>query len=106
MNKNYHYTTYNNLKIKFKEIIAHNLENTLFKGKIGIEYVIYYRDKRITDRMNVLSFVDKFFCDSLTELGCIEDDNDSVVQYQLFRTGGIDKLNPRCEITVHDLSIN
>ena len=105
MNKNYHYTSYNNLKRKFTEIIAHNLEGKVFKGKIGIEYVFYSKRKGV-DRMNTCSLVCKFFEDSLQEMGCISNDTDEVVVYQLFRSGCKDAKNPRCEVTVFDLSVD
>lgn len=105
VNRKYRGPAYNNLKKKFKETIRHNLDGVIMPGKIGIEYVIYKKNKRLKDRMNVCALVDKFFCDCLTECGVISDDNDDIIEYQFFRTGGIDKDNPRIEITVHDLSV-
>lgn len=44
-----------------------------FKTPIKIKYTLFWAYK--SDLMNVVSVVDKFFCDALVEFKCIPDDN-------------------------------
>lgn len=86
--------------------MAPDLKNAKFEGKIGLEFIVYYKDRRKRDRANITSVTEKYFSDALVELGCIPDDSDKYIEYSLHRTGGIDKENPRCEVTIIDLSVD
>ena len=72
--------------------------------KCFLEYEIFFPNKRRTDLLNVGSIVDKFASDCLVECGYIVDDDRTVVQTVLFKDGGIDRENPRAELTVTELS--
>ena len=48
----------------------------------------------------MLSIHEKFFCDAMTEYGCIADDNDDYIKSTKYLSGGIDKENPRVEIII------
>jgi len=100
--RNWHYQVSNNLKVKYKEMVAPQLEGLSFK-RIGIQFILFWGSKRRVDRANVLSIHEKFFCDALVEAGCIEDDNDTFLEYTHYTTGGIDRENPRCEIWIEEL---
>ena len=50
--------------------------------------------------MNVISVIDKFFQDALVERGCIEADDLSIVIEVNSKYIGIDKENPRLEVTI------
>lgn len=63
-------------------------------------YTLFQESKRKTDVANVCCVVDKFCCDSLVSLGVISDDNHTVVKEVVYRYGGVDKDNPRVELTV------
>lgn len=71
--------------------------------KISLEFVLYKKDKRRQDRANALSIHEKFFCDALVEGSFIGDDSDNYIESTTYRTGGIDKENPRVDIYVTDL---
>lgn len=71
--------------------------------RAAIEFSLFKRDKRKIDRANVCCMVEKFACDAFTEMGLWEDDNDEVIASTLYHTGGIDKGNPRCEMTIRKL---
>lgn len=97
--RNWHYQTSNKLKILFKEQVKGDLDFS-FLGKIEIEYVYFAPDSRVRDLMNVIAVVDKFFQDTLTELGCIETDDTKTVVKITSIYGGIDRDDPRIEATI------
>lgn len=90
----------NDIKIAYKELTKPFLEGLKFPYRITIEFKLWKATARRTDRANVLSVHEKFFCDALTEFGCIPDDNDDYIESQTYRTGGIDRVNPRVDITI------
>ena len=98
--RNWHYLVSNQIKKQYKEDIAPQLEGLVFPTPISIEFIYYKGSRRRSDRSNVLSIHEKFFCDALTELGCIEDDNDDYIKETKYKSGGIDKDNPRVEIVI------
>jgi Holliday junction resolvase RusA-like endonuclease len=90
----------NNIKIAYKDLLKSTLENLKFPYRITIDFQLWKGTARRTDRANVLSIHEKFFCDALTEFGCIPDDNDNYIVSQRYSTGGIDRENPRVDITI------
>ena len=62
---------------------------------------MFLKSKRKLDTNNVLSIVDKYFCDVLTESGFWEDDNYNILVETIFKFGGIDKENPRAEVQIN-----
>ena len=101
--RNWHYLVNNNIKKKYKELLADQLNNLKFKGKIRLTYILFRDTNRKGDKMNPLCIHDKFFCDALVELGCIEDDTDSFIEDHIFKYGGVDKGNGRVEIHIEDI---
>lgn len=99
----WHFMTYNAVKKLFKEAVMDQIINLRLDGKIELEYTLFKGSERISDKMNVLAVQDKFFCDALTELGCIKDDNDSVIIKQTFNETKIDKNNPRVEVVIKQI---
>jgi Holliday junction resolvase RusA-like endonuclease len=96
----WHHFTYNEIKKLYKEELEEQLKDLKLEGRIKIEYSLFKKSKRPSDRMNVGAVQDKFFCDALTEHGCIEDDNDEIILGQSFGQTKIDKDNPRVEAKV------
>lgn len=82
--RNTHYQVLNKAKIIFKnQLLINYPELTRIKAqRVEIEYYIERCDNRKFDIMNVISIVDKFFCDALVEVGCIHDDNYNYVSYK------------------------
>jgi len=99
--RNWHYQVSNNLKKAYKEIAKSKLKTHKF-GLMDITFTLWKKDRRRIDRANPLSIHEKFFCDALTELGCIPDDNDEYIYSTTYLTGGIDKENPRVDIEIID----
>lgn len=72
-------------------------------NKIEIEYTLYPKTKRLCDVSNILSIVDKFFCDTLVKEGKLEDDNYTYIPKVSYQIGEVDKLNPRAEILIKEV---
>jgi hypothetical protein len=105
--RNWHYQTSNKLKAKYKEIAAKKLE-ILEMDKLGtppyiLHFILWRADKRKGDRSNPLSVHEKFFCDSMVELGYITDDNDLYIDSSRYSTGGVNKENPRVDILIEEI---
>jgi len=90
----------NQVKVIYNAEMFGQLSRLSFKNKIDLELVLYKPSKRKIDRSNILCIVEKFFCDALTRAGCITDDNDEHIRSTKYRTGGVDKDNPRVEIFI------
>jgi hypothetical protein len=76
------------------------LEGLVLKTPVRLKFTLIRGDRRAGDRANVLSIVEKFFCDALKEYGCIPDDNDNYISGQTYETGEIDKKNPHVKIEI------
>jgi Holliday junction resolvase RusA-like endonuclease len=46
--------------------------------------------------------ITKFTHDALVEFGILEDDNYNIVTEITYRFGGVDKDNPRCDVTIEE----
>lgn len=98
--RNWHYVVSNQIKKAYKAAVRPQLIGLRFDEPIYLSFKLFKKDKRRGDRANVLSIHEKFFCDALTECGCIEDDNDLFILNTNYSTGGVDRENPRVEITI------
>lgn len=72
-------------------------------GKIWLHYEIYPNQKGRVDTMNVGSIVDKFFSDSLTGSGIIEDDDYTRVVFNSFCFGAVVKGEPFVRVYITEL---
>jgi len=81
--RNCHYHILNQMKVNFKNnlLIEHRefLKNRFQSLKIS--YTIIPHNKVLFDTQNILSIVDKVFCDALVDSGIIPDDNYKYVTY-------------------------
>ena len=66
------------------------------EGKLAITILLYPPDRVKGDLSNKAESV----MDLLVDCGVIEDDNWFVVDELILRFGGIDKVNPRAEVTI------
>lgn len=101
--RNWHYRTSNSIKIKFKELMKDQLFGTYIDTPVKLTFIYFKGRNGKSDRANVLSIHEKFFCDALVEYGCIPDDNDNHIKQTTYLSGGLDKANPRVEIHVEEL---
>ncbi len=98
--RNWHYIISNQVKEAYKESLVEQLTNKKFNTPIGLILTLYKGTKRISDRSNVLSIHEKFFCDAMVHYGCIPDDDDTMILQTHYTSGCIDKDNPRVEIDI------
>ena len=103
-NANYHLLS--DVKNRFNRRFL--MDNGSFDGekmeKCALKYEIFFPDAQKTDLLNVGSIVDKFTSDCLVSYGYIPDDNHNIIKQIVFVDGGIDRDNPRAELTVTELS--
>lgn len=100
--RNAHHHTLNTAKVTFKEAIQDQLSLLPQLHRIKLHYRVFAPSRRLIDTNNVASIADKFFCDALVEAGKIEDDNYTFLVYTGMEFGGIDKENPRVEVTIEE----
>jgi hypothetical protein len=100
--RNAHYQTLNKAKTIFKnQLFADYPELYRIKAqRVEIEYYIERCDKRVFDTMNIISIVDKFFCDALVLSGCIHDDNYNYVTYKAPRVSDYVTKSPNKKIHI------
>ena len=89
--KGWHFIVANKFKKEFKEQMRSQLEGKAFNNPT-IEYFLYYKDNRRRDKMNFASIISKFLLDAMTELGCIEDDNDEFIGRECVESMGVERI--------------
>lgn len=100
--RNWHYHVMNGVKKNYQAMAAKELCSLPPMNKIRLEFKLFKGSLRRTDRANVLSVHEKFFCDALTKCSVIEDDNDDCIESTLYTSGGLDRKNPRVEIIISE----
>lgn len=71
-----------------------------FTEPVTLTYTYFAKTKRRIDISNPCSIIDKFACDALVKAEILKDDSYEHVNAVVYRFGGFDKENPRCELTV------
>lgn len=95
--RNWKFVVSNMLKDTFSEGMRDVLSDVKVKDKLYISYKYYKGSNRRSDKNNVISIVDKFFCDSLVKYNIIPDDNDNIIISNCNYPTEVDKNNPRVE---------
>lgn len=98
--RNWHYYVSNKVKKAYQDLAFSQLYRVKLKPPISLEFTYFKGSLRRSDRSNVLSQHEKFFCDALVNFKCIPDDNDNVILSTHYYSGGLDRENPRVEIRV------
>lgn len=78
---------------------APSLKEFKMDGKCTISYKIFFPDDRIRDGQNFL----KVPLDYMVEEGVIPDDNRRILKGEQWIDCGIDRENPRIEITIKEI---
>lgn len=96
-----HRFTESQVKKAYQDIAYNKLKEYRFSKfeKIEIDFILYKGSKRKIDRSNVLSIHEKYFCDALTAMQVIADDNDDFIESTRYYSG-YDKNDPRVEIFI------
>jgi Holliday junction resolvase RusA-like endonuclease len=90
----------NQVKIKFKKVIAEQLTGITIPTPVEIVYQVFKPSRRRLDKMNVIAVTSKYLLDAITEIGCWEDDNDDYVKKETILPTVYDKNNGRVEILI------
>lgn len=101
--RNAHFQQLNKAKQMFKEQVTPLLKDLPKFERIRLRYTIYAGSMTDFDLNNVASIVDKFFSDTLTELGIIEDDNKDIVLSVTTVFGGIIKGDPHAMVRIRPI---
>ena len=99
--RNWDYHLSNTLKTKFTDLMKPQLTGLKpINRPISIVYELYVKDKRRRDFCNITYLVSKFFEDALQKYGVIIDDDTTHYTMCTHKYMGIDKENPRVDITI------
>ena len=99
--RNAHFLVLNRTKINYKTAMANQIQLLpVLYYPITIHYEIFAKTRRKLDIDNVVSVHKKYFQDALVEMGRIEDDDFDWIVGSSESYGGVDKDNPRVEITI------
>ena len=99
--RNAHYHTLNNTKKEYKKMVESQIKGLpMIDVPVVITYKLFPPTRRRMDLSNVLAIHDKYFCDALVELGKLPDDTYEWIPQVVYRFGGVDRSNPRVEISI------
>lgn len=72
----------------------------MYEEPVILTYTYYAKTKRRLDVSNPCSIIDKFTCDALVKANVLKDDSFKQIKEVIYKFGGIDKDNPRCELVI------
>ena len=101
--RNLHYQINNQVKKEYLKKVKGQLEGISIKTPVEITYRVFKKNKRILDKMNVVSVTSKYLFDAITQLGCWEDDSDTHVKKETLLPTKIDPINPRVEVSIKSI---
>ena len=106
---NYRNAHYRVLSIS-KRLYSDNLVPRLkgfdrFTEPVSLTYTYYARSNRRLDISNPCSIIDKFTCDALVKAEILEDDSFKQIKEVVYKFGGVEKDNPRCELVISKFTI-
>jgi len=83
-------------------LLPENSKELLFGHKVRVSFKYFPNSNRLIDVSNPVAILEKFATDALVKAGVISDDNYRVlVGSDGWTYGGVDKENPRCEMTIY-----
>lgn len=98
--RNAHFQVLNKAKAEFERVVGPLLRGVPKLDRITLEYVHFHGSGTVPDTNNVCTVADKFFADTLVSRGILQDDHPKYLTKTTFRFGGIDRKNPRIEVTI------
>ena len=101
--RNTHHQLLNQAKVQYCSEMAGQLKGVKFGKHFMMSFRLFKKTRRKTDKANILSIVEKFFCDALTHYNCIPDDDDEVIIEQRYLRTEHDPVLPRVEITIWEV---
>ena len=99
--RNAHYRVLSIAKKLYTDNLIPRLEDfDSFSEPVTLTYTYYAKSKRRIDVSNPCSIIDKFACDALVKAEILEDDSFKQIKEVVYKFGGVDKENPRCELVI------
>lgn len=98
--RNAHFHVLSKAKNVFHDIVKPKLRHLPKFERVCLTYTLFTRTEQLCDIANICCIVDKFFSDTLVSCGVIEDDNRKIVFSVVHNWGGVDKLDPRVEVSI------
>jgi len=98
--RNAHYRILSNAKKIYADNLVDRISHPKYEEPVVLTYTYYAKSKRRLDVSNPCSIIDKFTCDALVKAGVLEDDSSKQIKKVIYKYGGIDKENPRCELVI------
>ena len=98
--RNAHYRTLASAKKIYADNLVDRISHPKYEEPVVLIYTYYAKSKRRLDVSNPCSIIDKFTCDALVKAKIIEDDSFKQIKKVSYVFGGVDKHNPRCELTI------
>ena len=89
-------------KDTYSEIVKSLVTEVVHYNKAKITFTYYHGNNRRLDKSNPCCIIEKFACDELTKLGFWDDDDSIHVPTTVFKWGGVDSQNPRCELLIEE----
>jgi len=99
--RNAHYRVLSISKRLYSENLVPRLKGfDRFTEPVSLTYTYYARSNRRLDISNPCSIIDKFACDALVKAEILEDDSFKQIKEVVYKFGGVEKDNPRCELVI------
>ena len=98
--RNAHYRTLASAKKIYADNLVDRISHPKYEEPVVLTYTYYAKSKRRLDVSNPCSIIDKFTCDALVKAGVLEDDSSKQIKKVVYKYGGIEKENPRCELVI------
>ena len=99
--RNAHYRVLSISKSLYSDNLVPRLKDfDRFTEPVSLTYTYYARSKRRLDISNPCSIIDKFACDALVKAEILEDDSFKQIKEVVYKFGGVEKDNPRCELVI------
>lgn len=101
--RNAHHFTQNKLKQDLEQHLKASLNGTLdaITSTYKVHYTLYYKNPAC-DGSNIIALVEKIFLDFAQSVGITTNDNVKFHLGSSWSIGGIDKFNPRVDITIKE----
>ena len=104
--RNAHYRVLSISKSLYSDNLVPRLKDfDRFTEPVSLTYTYYARSNRRLDISNPCSIIDKFTCDALVKAEILEDDSFKQIKEVVYKFGGGEKDNPRCELVISKFTI-